>query len=166
MELSIEDVREIVAAYLASEVDNLTLDTPGFSIALSRSATTSVVAARREAPAPGGGAAAAVPPQVAASAPSASTPAPAATPSAGIDTTGTIAVVAPTVGVFYRRPAPNEAPYVEVGDTVDAGSTVCIIDVMKLFNKVPAGVAGRIVEICVNDGELVEHGQVIMRIAP
>ncbi len=72
----------------------------------------------------------------------------------------------PLLGVFYRRPAPGEPPFVEVGSEIVAGDPVCIVDVMKMFTRVEAGVAGRIVEICVEDGQLVEHGQVLVRIAP
>jgi biotin carboxyl carrier protein len=72
----------------------------------------------------------------------------------------------PLLGVFYRRPTPNDPPFVEVGAVVGAEDPVCIVDVMKMFTQVPAGVAGRIAEICVEDGQLVEHGQVLMRIEP
>lgn len=73
---------------------------------------------------------------------------------------------APLLGVFYRRPSPTEPPFVEVGSVVTPKDPVCLIDVMKMFTRVEAGVAGRIVEICVQDGQLVEYGQVLMRIEP
>lgn len=72
----------------------------------------------------------------------------------------------PVLGVFYRRPAPGEPPFTEVGAEVGAGDAVCVVDVMKMFTRVVAGVSGRIVEICAEDGALVEHGQVLMRIEP
>jgi acetyl-CoA carboxylase biotin carboxyl carrier protein len=73
---------------------------------------------------------------------------------------------APLLGTFYRRPAPADPPFVEVGSEVKPGDPVCLIDVMKMFTRVEAGIAGRIAEICVEDGELVEYGQVLMRIEP
>jgi biotin carboxyl carrier protein len=79
---------------------------------------------------------------------------------------GTSAVVAPVLGTFYRRPAPDAAPFVEVGDTVEPGTTVAIVEVMKLMNPVTAGVAGRLVEVCAADGDLVEHGDVLFRVEP
>jgi biotin carboxyl carrier protein len=71
----------------------------------------------------------------------------------------------PLLGVFYRRPAPDQPPLIELGSEVSAEDSVCIIDVMKMFTSVPAGANGRVVEICAEDGQLVEFGQVLMRIA-
>jgi acetyl-CoA carboxylase biotin carboxyl carrier protein len=79
---------------------------------------------------------------------------------------GTVEVTATTMGRFYSRPDPNSAPFVGVGAPVKADSTIGIIEVMKLFNGVIAGVDGTVVEICVEDAELVEYGQVLMRIRP
>jgi acetyl-CoA carboxylase biotin carboxyl carrier protein len=72
----------------------------------------------------------------------------------------------PLLGVFYRRPSPDQPAFVEIGSTVGAEDPVCIVDVMKMFTRIPAGTAGRIAEILVEDGQLVEHGQVLMRIEP
>jgi acetyl-CoA carboxylase biotin carboxyl carrier protein len=71
----------------------------------------------------------------------------------------------PLLGVFYRRPAPDQPPLVELGSEVRAEDSVCIIDVMKMFTSVPAGANGRVVDICAEDGQLVEFDQVLMRIA-
>lgn len=71
----------------------------------------------------------------------------------------TYTINAPMVGTFFSKPSPEEPEYVQVGDTVDAGDTVCLIEVMKLFNSVPAEEKGRIVEMLVTDGELVEYDQ-------
>ena len=75
-------------------------------------------------------------------------------------------VLAPTVGVFYRRAAPDKPPYVEVGDVVAAGDPVCTLEVMKMFTEVTAEVSGRVVEILVGDGEAVEFGQALVVIEP
>ena len=80
--------------------------------------------------------------------------------------TGLYELTSPVLGVFYRRPAPGQAPFVEVGVEVGPEDPVCVVDVMKMFTRVSAGTAGRIAEICVDDGQLVEHGQVLMRIDP
>ena len=71
-------------------------------------------------------------------------------------------ILSPMVGTFYNSPAPNEKPFVEVGDTVATGQVICIIEAMKLMNEIEAEISGRIVEICVEDGQPVEFGQVLM----
>lgn len=75
-------------------------------------------------------------------------------------------VVSPMVGTFYRAPGPEEAPFVNVGDRIQLGQTVCIIEAMKLMNELEAEVAGEIVEILATNGEPVEYGQVLMRVNP
>lgn len=75
-------------------------------------------------------------------------------------------IISPMVGTFYRSPAPDEAPFVETGERVRLGQTVCIIEAMKLMNEIEAEVAGEIVEILVSNGQPVEYGQVLMRVNP
>ena len=65
------------------------------------------------------------------------------------------------LGTFYRAPAPGEPPFVEVGTVVDEETTVCIIEVMKLFSTIKAEKRGRISRVSVEDGQLVEYGQVL-----
>ena len=71
-------------------------------------------------------------------------------------------IVSPMVGTFYKSMSPDAKPFVEVGQTVGTGQVVCIIEAMKLMNEIEADVSGRIVEICVEDGQPVEFGQVLM----
>jgi len=68
-------------------------------------------------------------------------------------------ITAPLVGVFYRSPAPGAPPFVEEGDLVEPGQTVCIIEAMKLMNEIKSHVRGRIKKILVENGEAVEFGQ-------
>lgn len=75
-------------------------------------------------------------------------------------------ISSPMVGTFYRAPTPGEAPFVEVGDRVRVGQTVCIIEAMKLMNEIEAEVSGQIAEILVQNGEPIEFGQALMRINP
>ncbi len=70
-------------------------------------------------------------------------------------------IEAPMVGTFYRSPAPDADPFVEVGDVVKENDILCIIEAMKLMNEIEAEVSGQIAEILVNDGESVEYGQPI-----
>lgn len=75
-----------------------------------------------------------------------------------------ISVTSPMVGVFYAAPAENADPYVKVGDTVKQGSTLCIIETMKLMNEIPAEQDCTIVEICVQNGQVVDYGCELFRI--
>ena len=68
-------------------------------------------------------------------------------------------LTSPMVGTFYRAPSPGAKPFVEVGDTVKKGQTVCIIEAMKLLNEVEAETDGVVKEICVENGQPVEYGQ-------
>lgn len=70
-------------------------------------------------------------------------------------------VTATTMGRFYSRPDPQSPPYVQVGDLVNTDDTVCLIEVMKLFNAIAAGVSGTVVQVCVDDSAVVEFGQVL-----
>ena len=79
---------------------------------------------------------------------------------------GMIAVRAPMLGVFYRASAPGEKPFVEAGQRVCAEDTVCLIEVMKLFNSIRAGADGEVVEILVENGGLVEFDQPLILIRP
>jgi acetyl-CoA carboxylase biotin carboxyl carrier protein len=88
-----------------------------------------------------------------------------AVPAQVIPDGGTV-VHAPTVGHFYGRPDPGSPPFVTVGSDVEVGATLGLIEVMKMFNAVPAPVAGRINAVLVEDGAFVEHGQPLLIIVP
>ena len=75
-------------------------------------------------------------------------------------------VTAPMVGTFYRAPAPEDSPFVEVGSRINVGQTVCILEAMKLMNELESEVSGEVVEILVDNGTPVEFGQVLMRVKP
>jgi acetyl-CoA carboxylase biotin carboxyl carrier protein len=79
---------------------------------------------------------------------------------------GSIEVKAPSMGQFYSRPDPASPPFVTLGSKVEASSTVGLVEVMKLFNAIAAGVEGEVVQICVEDTAVVEYGQVLMRVRP
>jgi acetyl-CoA carboxylase biotin carboxyl carrier protein len=73
-------------------------------------------------------------------------------------------VKSPMVGTMYRAPAPDADPYVRVGDVIEPGKVLCIVEAMKLMNELESEVSGRIVEICVENAQPVEFGQVLFRI--
>lgn len=89
--------------------------------------------------------------------------APPAAPAAA-ETVDYISVKSPIVGVFYAAPTENADPYVAIGDRVEKGRTLCIIEAMKLMSEIPAEESGTIVEICVTNGQVVEFGTELFRI--
>lgn len=75
-------------------------------------------------------------------------------------------IASPMVGTFYRRPAVDAKPYVEVGDLVKKGDILCIVEAMKLMNEIESTVSGRVAEICLDDAQMVEYGEVLFRMEP
>lgn len=73
-------------------------------------------------------------------------------------------ITSPMVGAFYAAPSPGAKPFVKVGDIVSAGQVVCIVEAMKLMNEIESEVSGKVTQICVEDGQSVEYGQVLMYI--
>jgi acetyl-CoA carboxylase biotin carboxyl carrier protein len=147
MGLTDDDVREILRIVDESDVDELQIQTEGFSLHVSR----------RAAPL--------APPT--APPPAAAPPAEPADPTPAPDTDeDTVLVPSPMLGTFYRAEAPGATPFVEVGSTVGPDSTVCIIEVMKMMNSVAAGVGGTVVEVCAENGTLVEYGEPLLRVRP
>ena len=76
----------------------------------------------------------------------------------------TVAVVSPMVGVFYRAPSPNDPPFVELGDRVEVGQTVGLVEAMKVFNEILAEAEGTVAEIVAHTGQLVETGAPLVRL--
>ena len=79
---------------------------------------------------------------------------------------GAVTIDAPMLGVFYRAPSPGAPPFVDVGTRVEEETVVCLIEVMKMMNSVPAGVVGTIAEVHVENAEAVEFGQPLFRVMP
>lgn len=73
-------------------------------------------------------------------------------------------ITSPMVGVFYTSPSPEADPYVSVGQSIQSGDVVCIIEAMKLMNEIPATESGTIAEICVSNGDIVEYGQPLFKL--
>ena len=73
-------------------------------------------------------------------------------------------ITSPIIGTFYSSPSPESSPFVRLGDTVNAGDVVCIIESMKLMNEINSEFSGKVAEIYVDNGEPVEYGQKLMRI--
>lgn len=77
-----------------------------------------------------------------------------------------IEIKSPMIGTFYRAPHPEARPFVDVGDEVEVGQVICIIEAMKLMNEIKSEIKGKIIEVLVNNGDPVEFGQPIFRVEP
>ena len=99
-------------------------------------------------------------------APAPKAPEPAPTPAASEAPADGVEITAPMVGTYYAAPKPGADPFVKVGDEVEVGQVLCIVEVMKLMNNIEAKVAGTVKQILVENEEAVEHGQTIMIIEP
>ncbi len=94
-------------------------------------------------------------------------PAPEATEQSATETSSSSSdIKSPMVGTFYRAPSPESPPFVEVGDTVEVGQVVCIVEAMKLMNEIKSEVRGKIVEAPVDNAQPVEFGQSLFVIEP
>ncbi len=147
MKFDIEYVEKLAKVLAENELTEISLEDGEQAITLRKEV---VVAPAAIAPAAVPQAAPAVQ-APAAPAPSASEPAKKGTP-----------ITSPMVGTFYSAPSPDAKPFVEVGQTIAQGDVVCIVEAMKLMNEIEAEISGKIVEICVKDGQPVEFGQVLM----
>jgi acetyl-CoA carboxylase biotin carboxyl carrier protein len=92
--------------------------------------------------------------------------APAARPAPATAADGLVTIGAPMLGTFYRAEAPGAEPFVEVGARVEPETVVCIIEVMKMMNAIRAGVAGTVLEVCVENAETVEFDTPLFRVEP
>lgn len=77
-----------------------------------------------------------------------------------------MAITSPMVGTFYKAATPGSAAFTEIGKTISAGQVVCIIEAMKLMNEIESEISGTVTEICIQDGQPVEYGQVLMYVKP
>lgn len=168
--LSEDEVRQIsrlIETLNASTFDYLQLEFGDLKLTLAKGGQGLAPAAAAVASAPPpaivSSVAAAPPAAAAGSSPAPVTATPAAAAAARPDD-GTVAIVSPMIGRFYSQSEPGAAPYVSIGSTVGPESTVGLVEAMKMFNAVHAGLAGVITEICVQDAALVEYGQVLFRV--
>jgi acetyl-CoA carboxylase biotin carboxyl carrier protein len=151
-----QEVRLLLAALQESDVTELILEYKDFRLTLRKGIPAGLAAAAAAPPA-------APPPEPPPASPAEAPPpesAPKPAPSHWVE------VTAPMVGTFYSAPAPGETDFVQVGQRVNKGQTLCIIEAMKLMNEIEAETAGVVREILVSNGQPVEFGQVLMRLDP
>ena len=162
MEFNLDQLRELIAILNQTDIAELTLESGDLRLSIRKNETKAVAIESTPvalAPQPS-------PTTVAvsnlSSTPSVSAPPPLETSPAK----KLIDITSPMVGTFYTAPAPDEPPFVEVGDQVRKGQTVCIIEAMKLMNEIDTESSGRVVEILVENAQPIEYGQILMRIEP
>ncbi len=162
-----KEIRDLIDFIAKSGLDEVNIETEEFKINVKKQGAPVVQAApvaqqvpvvQAAAPAPAPAAAPAEP------APTAAAPTPAPQPAAE-ESTG-VAITSPMIGTFYRSPDPESPVFVEIGDKVKKGQTVCIVEAMKLFNEIESEVDGTIVKVLVDNSSPVEYGQKLFLVQP
>lgn len=166
MSLTYKDVAEILRIVDESDVEELVLELADSKLVIRRHAATGGMAVERPVTAP----AVAPPPEPAAKAAPQPAPAPkpepAPAPAPAPVPEGGTQVRAPMVGTFYRKPGPQDPPFVETGDHVEAGDPLCLIEVMKLFTTIEAPASGKVVHIAAENEALVQLDELLFVIEP
>jgi acetyl-CoA carboxylase biotin carboxyl carrier protein len=155
--MDIKQIQELIRFVSKSGVNEVSLEQDNFKITIKTNQPQTVVNATIPAPQP------------AVALPAAAAPAPvapiAAAPAAA-DTSHYITIKSPMIGTFYHSPTPEKPVFVNVGDEIQSGTVVCIIEAMKLFNEIESEVSGRIVKILVQNASPVEYDQPLFLVEP
>lgn len=160
--MNIKEIQDLIKFVAKSGVNEVEIEQKDFKIVIKADAEREqqqiYVQAAPQMPAP------ALAPSPVAAAPAAAAPAaPAAAPA---NDSNLITVKSPMIGTFYRSSGPDKDPFVNVGDSIAVGDTVCIIEAMKLFNEIEAEVSGKIVKVLVDDSSPVEYDQPLFLVDP
>src|SRR5436305_5925321 len=138
MALSDDDVREILRIIDESDLAEIKVETSGFSLHVRRTSGDASSGSTRASTGD----------------------------QEDVSSDVTVTITSPMLGTFYRAEGPGEKPFVDIGTEVGPDSTVCIIEVMKMMNSIPAGIAATVVEVVAENAELVEYGQPLFRVQP
>jgi acetyl-CoA carboxylase biotin carboxyl carrier protein len=161
--MDLDFLRGLIDAVDQSGIDSLEIHRGGTRIRIAKTPAPAPVISGGMAAAPGGAPPAlTVPVPAAAAAPAA----PASEPVQPLPQSNLVDIKSPMVGTFYRAPAPEAPPYVEIGAHVSKGQTLCILEAMKLMNELESEVDGIVREVLVDNADPVEYGQVLFRIEP
>lgn len=159
-----KELQDLIDFIAKSGLNKVNIETDEFKISVQREPSTKVVSAgvamSAAAPAP-----VTAPAPAAASAPAAPAAAPAA-PAAEAASASHVALKSPMIGTFYRSSSPDSPVFVQVGDLVEKGQVICIIEAMKLFNEIEAEQSGRVVKALVENASPVEYDQPLFLIEP
>jgi acetyl-CoA carboxylase biotin carboxyl carrier protein len=160
MNMKAKEIQELIDFISNSGLAEVKIETEEFKLSIKKYAESAAAKVEHVqiAPVP----VAAPAPQPAAAAPVA----PTAAPAPKEDSTKYLEVKSPMIGTFYRTPNPDSPSFVQVGDTITAGQTVCIIEAMKLFNEIESEVSGKIVKVLVENATPVEYDQPLFLVDP
>ena len=149
--MDLKEIQTLIKFISSSLVDEVSIEQKDFKINIKRNLP------------PVAAPIAAAPQQITVSAPA---PAAALPPVEAAPVTNTIELKSPMIGTFYRKSSPDKPVFVEVGDIIEKGQVICIIEAMKLFNEIEAEVSGKVVKILVDDSQPVEYDQPLLLIEP
>ena len=167
--LDIRKLKELIRLMVENELTEVDLKDEKETVSLRREGSQAPVVQMSPAPAAPPAAPAPVAPAAAAAAPAPAAPAPAAAPASEpspADTSNLEQITSPMVGTFYSAAKPESPAFANVGDTVTADTTVCIVEAMKIFNEIKAEQSGVIEKVLVSNGDSVEFGQALFLVRP
>ena len=156
--MDLKEIQTLIKFISSSKVDEVSIEKKDFRIKIKKNAPEVAAAPQVRA----------LPPQQIVSIP-ATAPAPeapAAAPVAPIEVSNTEEIKSPMIGTFYRKSSPDKPSFVEIGDVVEKGQVICIIEAMKLFNEIESEVSGKIVKVLVDDSQPVEYDQPLFLVEP
>ena len=159
--MELKEIQTLIKFVSSSKVDEVSIEKKDFKLKIKKNSPEQ---AKRIEVAP-------QPQQIVAEAPAATASAPAPTSQTSAeapkaDTNNAAELKSPMIGTFYRRASPDKPAFVEVGDTIEKGQVICIIEAMKLFNEIEAEVSGKVVKVLVDDSQPVEYEQPLFLVEP
>lgn len=160
--MDVKVIRQLVKLVESSNINEIEIEEEGHKLRITKSISSNGNVQILQAPPQQMAMPAPAAPPAPAAVPAAEAPAEAAAPAAKKD--NIVEVRSPMVGTFYRAPAPDADPYVEIGQNVAVGQTLCIVEAMKLMNEIESEVAGKVVDILVENAQPVEYNQVLFLI--
>ena len=149
--MNLKEIKELIALMNENELMELEIERDGMKIRLKKSASGKIETTREER----------IAPSVVQALKTGEKPAEPAKPERNV-----IAIKAPMVGTFYRSASPETKSYIEIGQTVEVGQVVCIIEAMKLMNEIKSEVKGKVIEILVENARSIEYGQALFMLEP
>ena len=159
--MQVKDILELLRFVSKSDFTEVTIEGPEWKVSVRRGVGAPVVVSAPATPVQ-----VSLPVTAMSATSVAPSPEPVKAPSPEPPKKNTVYIRSPMVGTFYRAPAPEKPPYVQVGDTVQKGQVVCIIEAMKLFNEIQSEVSGKIVRILVENAQPVEYDQPLFEVEP
>lgn len=160
--MNISQIQELIKLVSKSGVNEVVIEQKDFKISIKSDHDKKKIQEVIQVTVPQ--AAVAAPAVISAAVPAAPSPVP--TPIVEAPAANTIEIKSPMIGTFYRSSSPDKPAFVEVGDMIKPGDTVCIIEAMKLFNEIESEVAGKVVKVLVNDNTPIEYDQPLFLVEP